>query len=45
MAMVKRLRAMSPRFETPIFYFKPYPGSRITDEVVRQGFKLPQSLD
>jgi radical SAM superfamily enzyme YgiQ (UPF0313 family) len=45
MEMVKRLRAMSPRFETPIFYFKPYPGSRITDEVVKQGYKLPQTLE
>ncbi|MBC8078063.1 MAG: B12-binding domain-containing radical SAM protein, partial [Chloroflexales bacterium] len=45
MAMVKRLRAMSPRFETPIFYFKPYPGSRITDEVVKQGYQLPQTLE
>jgi radical SAM superfamily enzyme YgiQ (UPF0313 family) len=43
--MVKRLRAMSPQFETPIFYFKPYPGSRITDEVVRQGYSLPQTLE
>jgi anaerobic magnesium-protoporphyrin IX monomethyl ester cyclase len=43
--MVKRLRAMSPRFETPIFYFKPYPGSRITEEVVRQGHQLPQTLE
>lgn len=43
--MVKRLRSMSPRFETPIFYFKPYPGSPITDEVVRQGHRLPQTLD
>jgi anaerobic magnesium-protoporphyrin IX monomethyl ester cyclase len=36
---------MSPRFETPIFYFKPYPGSRITEEVVRQGHQLPQTLE
>ncbi|MBC8162750.1 MAG: B12-binding domain-containing radical SAM protein [Roseiflexaceae bacterium] len=43
--MIKRLRAMSPLFETPIFYFKPYPGSRITDEVVRQGYALPQTLE
>ncbi|GAB4171897.1 MAG: hypothetical protein Fur005_33640 [Roseiflexaceae bacterium] len=35
--MVKRLRSMSPKFETPMFYFKPYPGSRITQEVVNQG--------
>lgn len=43
--VVKRLRAMSPDFETPIFYFKPYPGSAITQEAVSQGFSLPCSLD
>jgi radical SAM superfamily enzyme YgiQ (UPF0313 family) len=43
--MVKRLRAMSPSFETPIFYFKPYPGSRITQDVVRQGYSLPATLE
>lgn len=45
LAMVKRLRAMSPQFETPIFYYQPYPGSRIADEVVRNGYQLPTSLD
>jgi radical SAM superfamily enzyme YgiQ (UPF0313 family) len=43
--LVKRLRAMSPEFETPIFYYKPYPGSRIADEVVRNGYALPNSLE
>lgn len=43
--MIKRLRAMSPKFETPVFYFKPYPGSRITEAVVRNGYKLPDTLD
>ena len=41
---VKRLRAMSPAFETPIFYFKPYPGSAIVLDAVRQGFRLPDNL-
>ena len=41
----KRLRAMSPKFQTPIFYFKPYPGTSITQEVVQDGFALPASLD
>ncbi|MBS0379676.1 MAG: B12-binding domain-containing radical SAM protein [Proteobacteria bacterium] len=41
---VKRLRAMSPDFETPIFYFKPYPGSAIVLDAVAQGFRLPDSL-
>ena len=43
--LAKRLRAMSPRFETPFFYFKPYPGSAITTAVVRDGYRLPQTLD
>jgi len=41
---VKRLRGMSPDFETPIFYFKPYPGSAIVLEAVSKGFRLPDSL-
>jgi radical SAM superfamily enzyme YgiQ (UPF0313 family) len=40
----KRLRAMNPAFETPIFYFKPYPGSAIVTEAVAAGFRLPDNL-
>lgn len=43
--VAKRLRAMSPEFETPIFYFKPYPGSPLTDDAVRDGYSLPCTLD
>jgi radical SAM superfamily enzyme YgiQ (UPF0313 family) len=43
--LVKRLRAMSPDFETAIFYFKPYPGSAITQEAVNRGYTLPRSLE
>ncbi len=43
--VAKRLRALSPSFQTPIFYFKPYPGSPITDEAVRGGYQLPCTLD
>ena len=39
------LRAMSPRFTTPIFFFRPYPGSAITQEMERQGHRLPSSLE
>ena len=42
--LIKELRSMSPKFETPVFYFKPYPGSRITDDVVRAGYSLPETL-
>lgn len=40
----KRLRSMNVNFQTPIFYFKPYPGSDIVSEEVARGFRLPQTL-
>ena len=40
--LMKRLRAMSPKFETPLFYFKPYPGSAIT---LATEYELPTTLD
>ncbi len=43
--VAKRLRSMSPDFATPIFYFKPYPGSPLTDDAVRDGYTLPCDLD
>ncbi len=43
--VAKQLRGMHPGFETNIFYFKPYPGSRITDEAVRGGYQLPTQLE
>jgi len=39
------LRQMSPKFETPVFYYKPYPGSSITEDVVKEGFRLPTTLE
>jgi radical SAM superfamily enzyme YgiQ (UPF0313 family) len=45
LALVKRLRAMSPDFETEIFYFRPYPGSAITQDAVARGYRLPQTLE
>jgi radical SAM superfamily enzyme YgiQ (UPF0313 family) len=44
LACARRLRAMSSGFETPIFYFKPYPGSAIVTEAVANGFELPRTL-
>jgi radical SAM superfamily enzyme YgiQ (UPF0313 family) len=40
----KRLRSLSPDFLTPIYYFKPYPGSELVIEAVAGGFRLPQTL-
>jgi anaerobic magnesium-protoporphyrin IX monomethyl ester cyclase len=42
--VAKKLRSMSDAFETPIFYFKPYPGSAIVSDAVARGFRLPDSL-
>ncbi len=39
------LHSLHPSFHTPVFYFKPYPGSAITQEVVNQGYKLPESIE
>jgi anaerobic magnesium-protoporphyrin IX monomethyl ester cyclase len=41
----KRLRSMSADFLTPIFYFKPYPGSALVIEAVARGFRLPETLE
>jgi anaerobic magnesium-protoporphyrin IX monomethyl ester cyclase len=41
----KRLRSLSPDFLTPIYYFKPYPGSELVIEAVARGFRLPDSLE
>jgi radical SAM superfamily enzyme YgiQ (UPF0313 family) len=41
----KRLRSMSPDFLTPIYYFKPYPGSALVIEAVERGYRLPQTLE
>ena len=40
--VAKRLRALSPGFETPIFYFKPYPGSPLTDDAVARRLRPPR---
>src|SRR3984893_17953665 len=40
----KKLRSMSPDFLTPIYYFKPYPGSALVIEAVARGFRLPETL-
>ena len=40
-SLIKKLRAMSPRFETSIFYYKPYPGSTLSAELTDD---MPKSL-
>lgn len=40
-----QLRSMSPKFQTPIFYFQPYPGTAITAQAVADGFELPTDIE
>src|SRR6202167_2460880 len=41
----KKLRSLSPDFLTPIYYFKPYPGSELVTEAIARGFRLPETLE
>lgn len=42
LGLIKTLRAMSPSFETPVFYYKPYPGSALAASV---GEAAPKTLE
>jgi radical SAM superfamily enzyme YgiQ (UPF0313 family) len=43
--LAKQLRAMHPRFETPIFYYRPYPGNPIADAARAAGYQFPRGLN
>jgi len=43
--VARELRKMSPLFELAIFYFKPYPGNHIADQLLREGYRFPQGLE
>ena len=39
------LRRMSRDFELAVFYFKPYPGNAIADELLKEGYVFPNGLE
>jgi radical SAM superfamily enzyme YgiQ (UPF0313 family) len=44
--VAKNLNGMSSHFSTPIFYFKPYPGTQITFDIVEdEGYQLPKTTE
>lgn len=43
--LARRLKAMYWANTTPHFFYKPYPGSEITQNAVADGFELPQTLE
>jgi len=45
LAAAKALRAIGPDFQIALFYYRPYPGTAITDDLARRGHGLPRSLD
>jgi radical SAM superfamily enzyme YgiQ (UPF0313 family) len=42
--VAKTLRAIGPDFHVSLFYYRPYPGTPITDDLARRGGPLPRSL-
>ena len=44
LAVAKGLRAFGPDFQVALFYYRPYPGTPITDELARNGHPLPRTL-
>jgi len=45
LALAKRLRGMHTHFETPIFYYRPYPGNPLADAAHASGYVFPEDLD
>ena len=45
LAIAKRLRSMGPEFQVAIFYYKPYPGTEITETLARDGYPLPHDIE
>jgi radical SAM superfamily enzyme YgiQ (UPF0313 family) len=42
--LAKQLRRMDPRFETPIFYYRPYPGNPVAEQALARGYQFPRGL-
>jgi radical SAM superfamily enzyme YgiQ (UPF0313 family) len=45
LTLAKELRRTNPAFETPIFYYRPYPGNPIADEARSRGYQFPVGLE
>ena len=45
LAVIKRLRAMSPAFDAVVYFYQPYPGSPIAALAWRPGYAQPESLE
>jgi radical SAM superfamily enzyme YgiQ (UPF0313 family) len=45
LALAKTLGRSNPVFETPIFYYRPYPGNPMADASAAQGYVFPRGLE
>ena len=45
LGLAKRLRQSNPEFETPIFYYRPYPGNPMAEQSAAQGYTFPRGLE
>jgi anaerobic magnesium-protoporphyrin IX monomethyl ester cyclase len=45
LALAKSLRRANPAFETPIFYYRPYPGNPMAEQSAAQGYVFPNGLE
>lgn len=45
LSLAKELRQANPHFETPIFYYRPYPGNPMADLSAANGYVFPRGLE
>ena len=45
LALAKELRHTHADFETPIFYYRPYPGNAMADQAAERGYVFPRGLE
>lgn len=45
LALAKSLRRSNAAFETPIFYYRPYPGNPMADQSAALGYVFPRGLE
>lgn len=45
LALAKELRRSNPDFETPIFYYRPYPGNPMATLSAERGYVFPRGLE
>jgi anaerobic magnesium-protoporphyrin IX monomethyl ester cyclase len=45
LALAKELRRANAAFDTPIFYYRPYPGNPMAEQSAARGYEFPAGLE